>query len=178
MLIDGLNFRDDIPGRIGDKIRAGKLYEAEMLHYMQGLFIDGDCVDVGCFIGTHSVFFAKKLGKRVYSFDKFMHEEFHDHIKMNNINDYVKFPYYLLPPLDLADLVFSKIGLIKIDVDGSDEIDVLESCKKIIKRDKPHIFIEARTDEKLQQIKKFLKGYKKIQRFNVTPTYYFRYEKS
>ena len=75
----------------------------------------------------------------------------------------------------LIHLVRSKIGLIKIDCDGSDEIDVLKSCKEVIEQDHPHIFIEARTEEKLKEIEEFLTGYKNEKAFNVTPTYYFKY---
>ena len=172
--IKGIIYRTDIPGVIGSKIRANKQYVGDMLDYIASLEIDGDCVDIGCFIGTHSMYFAKKLHKRVYAFDTDQPEVFNDHKLLNNALNVIRYDIWLNPPLRLGNFVHSKIGLIKIDVDGSDEIDVLESCKEIIDMDKPHIFIEARTKEKLKEIETFLSDYDNIEVFNATPTYYFK----
>lgn len=176
--IDGLIFRTDIPGKIGGKLRAGKIYEAGMMQYIERLQINGDCVDIGCFIGTHSIYFAKKLNKRVYAFDVDQPQAFHDHVILNTAIEVHRFDVWLNPPLKLSDYTETKIGLIKIDVDGSDEIDVLNCCKSIIDRDRPHIFIEARTKEKLKEIENYLINYDNIEVFNATPTYYFKPKKN
>jgi len=175
--IDGMVFRADLKGTIGKKLAKGILYEESMLRFIEKLNFDGDCVDVGCFIGTHTVFFNKKLKRGVYAFDKSDTNIFLDHMELNKISDAVLFGFYLLPPERLIDYINDKIGLIKIDVDGSDEIDVLEACKEVIDRDAPHIFIEARTDEKLKQIEKYLINYDNTRVFNATPTYYFKPKK-
>ena len=172
--IKGIIYRTDIPGVIGNKIRANKQYEGDMLNYITRLQIDGDCVDIGCFIGTHSMFFAKKLNKIVYAFDTDQPEVFQNHKQLNNAVNVFRFDVWLKPPLTLSNFIHSKIGLIKIDVDGSDEIEVLESCKEVIDMDKPHIFIEARTKDKLKEIEIFLYNYDNIEVFNATPTYYFK----
>jgi len=173
--IRGIKFRSDLGGVIGGKLAAGVMYEGDMLKYIERLNFEGDCVDVGCFIGTHSLYFAKRLNKKVYSFDWDNVDIFHDHVKMNNVNNVYHYPFWLNPPLELNNYVNSRIGLIKIDVDGSDEIDVLKSCSKVIDRDHPHIFIEARTKEKLREIENYLINYNNIEVFNATPTYYFRH---
>lgn len=173
--IQGIKFRADLQGVIGGKLAKGEFYERHMLKFIGGLDFKGECVDIGCFIGTHTLYFNKKMGRFVYAFDKENHV-FREHLELNKTTRVQYFNRYLLPPERLIDLinVNHKIGLIKIDVDGSDEIDVLTSCKEVIEKDNPIIFIEARTEEKLEQIKQFLKNYKCVEKFNATPTYYFK----
>ena len=68
----------------------------------------------------------------------------------------------------------SSVGLIKIDVEGL-ELDVLKGAEKIIKLNFPHMIVEAHTDEKLNEIKNYLKqfNYTILGKFCKTPTYHF-----
>jgi len=171
--IDGIKFLSGQPGKICAKLSKGILYEGEMLRFIKTLNIEGECVDIGACMGVHSMYFAVVLGKKVYAFDK-EHELFRTHMSINKVGDKITYiDKYLLPPTKLIDIVSDKIGLIKIDVDGSDEIDVLTSCKEVIERDSPHIFIEARDLEKRDQIDRFLSDYVRLEVFNSTPTYHY-----
>lgn len=64
--------------------------------------------------------------------------------------------------------------MIKIDIEGMG-IEVLKSAQRVLRRDKPIIYIEAETEEEFNIITNFLSEfkYKPIMRFNATPTYLF-----
>lgn len=77
----------------------------------------------------------------------------------------------------LDDLVSenpSKVGVIKIDVEGFEKY-VLEGAKKILAGDKPELFIEAHTRAEKSAIEELLQpfGYKPIKVFNASPTYHY-----
>lgn len=78
----------------------------------------------------------------------------------------------------LDDIICSieknKIDMIKIDVEGMG-IEVLKGAQRVLRRDKPIIYIEAETEEEFNIITNFLSEfkYKPIMRFNATPTYLF-----
>lgn len=66
------------------------------------------------------------------------------------------------------------VSLIKIDVEGM-ELDVLKGAEKTIKKYKPHLFVEAATNEEFQILNDYLchLGYRKLSRWAVTPVYHF-----
>ncbi|UZT06959.1 FkbM family methyltransferase [Clostridium sp. LQ25] len=67
-----------------------------------------------------------------------------------------------------------KIDMIKIDVEGMG-LEALKGAERIIKRDKPMIYIEAETDDEFNELNRYLLKfkYKPIMKFNATPTYLF-----
>jgi len=183
---------------IGKQIALLGYYEKVMLNYIKNLNIKGSYIDVGANIGNHSLYFAKECGNKIFAFEPDIEnyrlleentkkynvtsfnigigscksmmgiERYRENMGMNRLiegNDVE------VSTIDIFE--FEEIGLIKIDVEGM-EIDVLKGAKKTIEKYKPSLFIENSEPNKLL---KFLpEGYKVIQRFNSTPTYYFRYE--
>lgn len=75
-------------------------------------------------------------------------------------------------------LINHKIGLIKIDVEGM-ELKVIKGAKNLIIKNKPLIYVEAKTNYKFNVIEKYLNEidsnttYVFWKRFNYTPTYLF-----
>lgn len=67
------------------------------------------------------------------------------------------------------------VHLIKIDVEGM-EAEVLRGASSILQRCNPHIIAEAATVQELVRIEEMLRplGYRKLKRFNHTPTYLFK----
>jgi FkbM family methyltransferase len=74
--------------------------------------------------------------------------------------------------IKLDGLQLGKVDCMKIDVEGF-EREVLLGAKKLIKKNKPIIYIEAWNKEYLDDILDILSpiGYNIQQRFNATPTY-------
>ena len=75
----------------------------------------------------------------------------------------------------LDNIIYDEnICLLKIDVEGL-EIDVLNGAKRIIKKNLPHIIVEAHNKERLDEMKEFLDqfNYTILGRFCYTPTYHF-----
>ena len=66
------------------------------------------------------------------------------------------------------------VRLLKIDVEG-DETRVLEGARRILREQKPALFVESPTTESTQRIDSILQpiGYRRLDRFNPTPTYYY-----
>jgi FkbM family methyltransferase len=64
--------------------------------------------------------------------------------------------------------------VIKIDVEGM-ELDVLMGAKKLLKKQKPLLYIEAATKSEFDMVNRFLEeyGYKYSKTFNATPTHLF-----
>jgi len=75
-----------------------------------------------------------------------------------------------------------KISLIKLDIEG-DEFAALKGAKKILQTQRPHLFIEIKLTKAGNnttsglKIKEFLEGlgYKRKNRFNMSPTYHYEY---
>lgn len=74
----------------------------------------------------------------------------------------------------LDDFNFDRVDCIKIDVEGFEE-NVLIGAQKLIKKNKPIIYVEAWDLPSLQKIVDILGpiGYINRKRFNATPTYLF-----
>jgi len=80
----------------------------------------------------------------------------------------------IIKTLDSFISLFKNIAVIKIDVEGM-ELSVLKGAVKTIKKFKPLLYIETRTQEEFEFIENFLSplGYEANQRFNATPTILF-----
>lgn len=77
----------------------------------------------------------------------------------------------------LDDVLGSQhVDLIKIDVEGM-ECEVLKGARGVLERCKPLVIAEAATLEELSGIEHLLRplGYRKVQRYNDTPTFLFQY---
>ncbi len=61
-------------------------YEMDLLNYIRGLHLEGVYIDVGAFIGTHTVFFSKECKgcTKVYSFEC-LYDSYE--LLMNNVNE-------------------------------------------------------------------------------------------
>lgn len=68
------------------------------------------------------------------------------------------------------------VDLIRIDVEGM-KYEVLKGAEQVLKRCKPVLIAEAATLEELSGIEDLLRpyGYRKVQRYNDTPTFLFQY---
>lgn len=77
----------------------------------------------------------------------------------------------------LDDVLGSQhVDLIKIDVEGM-ECEVLKGARGVLERCKPLVIAEAATLEELSGIEDLLRplGYRKVKRYNDTPTFLFQY---
>lgn len=77
----------------------------------------------------------------------------------------------------LDDIIGERhVDLIKIDVEGM-ECEVLKGAGKVLQRCKPLLIAEAATLEELVAIEALLRpqGYRKVQRYNDTPTFLFKF---
>jgi FkbM family methyltransferase len=76
-------------------------------------------------------------------------------------------------PLD-ALKVNDRVAVLKIDVEGMENA-VLTGARRIIRRNRPLIYVEVQDETKLAVVKKRLGrlGYRVLRRFNQTPTYLF-----
>lgn len=74
----------------------------------------------------------------------------------------------------IAALAKHDIKLIKLDIEGG-ELNALQGAVKTLKRFRPGLFIELAQKSTLNMADHFLNqfGYKRIARFNSTPTYYY-----
>ncbi|GEM_PF-1463128 len=80
----------------------------------------------------------------------------------------------IIKTLDSFISLFKNIAVIKIDVEGM-ELSVLKGAVKTIKKFKPLLYIETKTQEEFEFIENLLSplGYEANQRFNATPTILF-----
>ena len=69
------------------------------------------------------------------------------------------------------------VAILKIDVEGM-ECSVLQGAAGLIGKHKPAIYAEASTPEEMKDIDLLLEpfGYKRVARFNATPTYKWEYQ--
>lgn len=70
----------------------GKFYEAKMLEYVKENYNGGNFVDIGSYIGNHSIFFSQ-IADKVYSFEPAL-QSFRTqmrNIKLNNIQNTISF---------------------------------------------------------------------------------------
>lgn len=74
--------------------------------------------------------------------------------------------------LDEAFINSQEIALMKFDIEGG-ELDAIRGARRLIRRDLPHIVVEAHTGELLKQLLRTaaLRGYKILGCYCATPTY-------
>jgi protein O-GlcNAc transferase len=176
-----------------------RFYEEDFLSYIETLNIQGEYLDIGGNIGNHALFFTLFCpADIVHTFEPV--EKYQSYIRQNiRANDLeakiVLHTFGLsdsadpisfriggrtqtinnLVSLDEADIDFQKIGLMKIDCEGSED-KVLNGAYQTIKKHKPRIFVEIMEEIKLTQIeRKLVKlGYQRTSNvFNASPTYEF-----
>lgn len=193
------------PGHINEMEKLGGWMENSMLEAIAGMGISGTYVDIGAHVGNHTVFFAKYTkATTVHAYEAIPEifqvlkqnvEPYDDRIVLHNhcIGESTWCYQPLLnterPAQSKIDIrkgrggmevkplqIDSKVGLIKIDVEGG-EYEVLKGCMDVIKRDKPDLFIETFND--FERVLDLLpSGYQKITRYNTAPTYHFAITKN
>jgi FkbM family methyltransferase len=67
-----------------------------------------------------------------------------------------------------------QVALIKVDVEGM-ELQVLQGGVETLKRCRPHLFLEAATEDNFRELKEFLAplGYRPVVRWAYTPVWHF-----
>jgi len=187
---------EPIGGRIEERLRIGRFYEEQLLQYIESLGLGGTYVDVGAFVGTHTLFFAAYCpARRIHAFEprtRFF-ETLRRHLALNQLEERVtvhplglsdreeSVPVVLdgrketivCRPLD--DLIDEPVSVMKIDVEGM-EAKVLAGASRILRESRPILFLESHTHEELDQQAALLApyGYRVTGRvFNSTPTYEF-----
>ena len=188
------------PGHINEMEKLGGWMENSMLEAIARMGITGTYVDIGAHVGNHTIFFAKytkatmvhayEAIPQIFEVLKQNAEPYKDRIILHNhcIGELTGSYQPLLntkrpaqSKIDTGeggkDLVItplqmeSKVGLIKIDVEGG-EYEVVRGCMDVIERDKPDLFIETFND--FERVLDLLpSGYQKITRYNTAPTYHF-----
>lgn len=175
-------------------LRGNHFYEEGMLEYIAALALPGVYIDVGAYIGTHSLYFATFCpATRVLSFEPRPHvlEHLRHNVDVNQLGDTVaihpwglsdreetitvqldrKQVSFACRPLDqvTSDLV----AVIKLDVEGMEE-KVLAGATQILARSRPLLFAEAHDGAALASLLHALSpyGYQPTGRvFNDTATY-------
>lgn len=190
---------------MSNNLSSGKFYEGEMLTYIEHLSLSGIYVDIGAYIGTHSIFFSEICNSsKVIAYEPMQCS--YDVLKENTIN-YSKIEIHNIAigskigkcsmnivkentgmsnvsSVETGDIsmttldinlcnIKNKIDVIKIDVEGY-EFEVLKGAHNIIKSHRPHLFIEliGGISDTIIFLDQF--NYKIIEKFNATPTYYFK----
>jgi len=178
-------------------------YELAMLDYIKELTEDIKdlvIVDVGANIGNHSMFFAEECNAEVIAFEPIpenikllekntsdLNVEIHpiglgdkkenkgyDINKENmGMSKLIKGTSIEVNKLDA--IVKKKVHVLKIDAETY-EAKILTGGLKLIKKHRPHIFIEGQTRTHRDAYDKILHplGYTRLLAFNKTPTYYYR----
>lgn len=184
---------------------SGDFYERRMLEDMRRRIHDGTVVDVGACLGTHSVFLAAVCGLSVIAFEPRYEAFgwLRRNIAINGLHDRIEAHccalgsrwgraedvpskgnmgaamlrhtedgWIVVRRLDSFDL--GCISAIKIDVEGM-EAQVIRGASKLLQRDHPLVYVEARSKAALSRVCTALGpyGYRTFGRWNATPTYGF-----
>jgi len=184
------------PGIIYSALLKGRFYEHAFLDYIRSLEIRGVYVDVGAYIGTHSLFFALMCpSRRVYAFEPrdFVFERLEKNIALNGQGKKIKArPWGLsdrtgqvtvtldskecvLACRRLDDVIAERVDVIKIDVEGM-EPRVIDGAARTLARWRPVIFAEAGKPHEYEALVACMARhrYRPSGRvFNATPTYEF-----
>ena len=196
VFFDDSGLTADRPGLVHGSLYQGRFYEEPFLRYIQSLKLRGTYLDIGAFIGTHTVFFSKICeAERVHSFEPrpSVHARLASNVGLNGLGDRVTLHQIALtdtpgelsltfggvtnivPGLRLDDVVSEPVALIKIDVEGMEPV-VLSGAKRLLRRSRPIVFAEAGTGPEYEAVSRTMKslGYLSTGRvFNATPTYEF-----
>jgi FkbM family methyltransferase len=174
-----------------------EFYEFPFLKYVASLNLRGDYLDVGGNIGNHALFFATHCAAtKVYTFEPLERYQKYivDNIEANRLTDRIELcPFGLSDSdeqisfmmnnrieqvsypkrLDDVDPGFSRVAVMKIDVEGAEKRVILGGLATI-SRHRPRIFCEVTSATTLAQIDQLLApyGYERTGNvFNPTPTY-------
>lgn len=193
---DDTGLRPTSPGLVHGALYQGKFYEEAFLRYIQSLQVRGTYLDIGAFVGTHTIFFSLICGaERVHSFEPrpSVHARLAANVQLNDLTDRVTLHQVALtdtpgdlsltfggktnivPGMRLDDLVSEPVALIKMDVEGMEPV-VLDGARRLLRRSRPIVFAEAGTAPEYYAVRQAMKrhGYIPTGRvFNATPTYEF-----
>jgi FkbM family methyltransferase len=199
---------DDPEDHIARKIIEGKrFYETGLLEDARKRIGPGSVIDVGAHIGNHSLWFSAVCGRQVFAFEPnpSSYRQLVENIALNDAT-VIPAPFalgsscargrvaelqqrnsgmtsvvpdqrgdVLIVPLD--SFTFEDVALLKIDAEDS-EMDVLKGAVGLLRREKPLLYVEARTDSHRYAVERLLKeldtGYRLMDGpFGWTPTWCF-----
>lgn len=202
---------DDHIGRVYEK---GNWYEGQMLDFIRRhLGANLTFIDVGAYIGGHSIYFSRICGaKEVFAFEPNpeSYALLKQNIEINRLRNITALDYALgdatrrgeiveiadgnqghtvickkskgpvaIKKLDTVMRKFSgvRVNVIKIDAEGTSR-EILRGASGIIKKHRPHIFVETQDKEELCAVDGFIMAefpwYGLRETFNSTPTRYYR----
>lgn len=185
----------------------GNFYEQKMLDWIEANVEHGRTyLDIGAYIGNHSVFFALYCADYVHAFEPVFTKQLIKNIRLNGLEDKINAIGFGLGSeagkmgyvdrsgghnpaatslIDGDDVLIERLDDF-ID-DFSDvrvikldvegmELDVLKGGRETIEKFRPHCFVEA-VENKKGVDRWFAEiGYKQKEKFNATPTYRYYYE--
>lgn len=193
---DDTNLNPERPGLIHGALLQNHFYEEGFLKYIRSLNRKGTYVDIGAFVGTHTLYFALLCGAdRVHSFEPraAVFQALKRNVELNDVGDQVVLhelaltdepgtftltmgdSSYVVPGARLDDLVDEDVAVIKIDVEGM-EPAVLRGAERVLRRSRPVVFAEAATEPEYRLLVETLRKQRYVatgRRFNATPTYEF-----
>lgn len=183
---------------IGNILSKGSFYEIGMLRAIEDLKLGGTFLDIGAFIGTHTVFFSKFCADKVISFEAYkpsydlliknLSQNKIDSCSMNfavsdkagrcdvKVRALNNLGMNCIQDGDTVEVIsidnfkYKNVTLMKIDVEGN-ELNVLKGAIDTIRHCKPEIFIET-SDNKVLNFLKSL-GYNHKATYNATPTHHY-----
>lgn len=186
--------------RVDECLSQGRFYEHKLLGYITRVASSGVFLDVGGNCGHHSVYFALFTpSTKVITFEPLPE---HVNLIFRNIQDNgLERKVMILPfgascapgqfrmdtnaagfakritgmcmPID--EFVREPVTLMKVDVEGM-ELEALRGAQRILATDKPRIFVECLTLERLTEVESFLSafGYHRgTGQFSLAATYEF-----
>jgi hypothetical protein len=184
----------DSPGRVFGALYRGRFYEEDLLRYIYSLGLRGGAyVDVGAFIGTHTLFFAAVCGaERVHSVEPRPSSvrQLRANVALNAVGARVTVHQAAacdvpgsikaddgghVRGVRLSSVVRDRVVLMKVDVDGM-EPEALRGAARILRRDRPVVFVTARSAPDYEEVVRTLRRYHYAPTgncFNATPTYEF-----
>lgn len=188
-------FVDSGTGGVKSTLRSGRFYEQAFLEHIRSLQLRGVYVDVGAFVGTHTIFFAVHCAaEHVVAFEPRPSEyaELVRNIELNELQHVTTLlrlaaadgpgtietsfagTSFQFPATTIDEHVAEAV-VVKIDVEGM-ELAVLQGARELIARSKPMLYVEAATAPELHRVASWLRtvGYRPTgQVFNATPTHEF-----
>ena len=186
----------DSKGSLSKHFQIGTFYEGHMLYAIEALDKTGVYVDVGANIGNHSVFFELFCpSTKVVSFEP-LDWAYSYLIQARDVNGLTFDAYeiglsdkegefvtevgsqtYSIQTTTLDSFQLEEVVVIKIDIEGM-EVPALRGMTETLTRCRPHLFIEAHTEDELIEQELVLKplGYVRTGRvWNASPTYEWTY---
>lgn len=184
------------PGLVHGALLGGRFYEQSFLRYIQSLGLSGCYLDVGAYIGTHTVFFGLICrASRVHAFEPRpqLAARIETNVQLNGLGDRVTVHQvaltdrpgdvsltfrgvtHVVPGQRLDDLVRERVAVIKIDVEGM-EPAVLRGASRMLRGSRPVVFVEAATEPEYEAVAAVMRQSDYVptgRRFNPTPTYEF-----